>query len=995
MTIAANRMLRHARLGLGLSLAVLIAAQPFIATADPAVGIRQGRHGDMGRLVFEFSARETYQSHLDGGTLTIEFTPAEPIGSVTPHIPGVEAMQGGSGIVRLQLAPGATPRIYQLGNRVVVDTSLGTAAMPAAKARPAELPKDAAKRAAPIPAVIPNAAALLPAAGPKPALQAVSPAARMAPAAQIAPTPPVTAAAANDISPVVSTPVVSTPVTSTPVTSGPETIDFATEPGAAAFRRGDQAIIVFDTSEIPDLTALQSSPLFAGATMLSLQNAQVISFALPAADSLALTPVSSGWQVAAVAAAAPASGPPLTAAPAVEFPMQSANQSIVITDPLTGGDLLVGTVMQAGDAAKFGKSGPGFAVLPAWLGVVVVPQADDLALNASLKGFELVSDSPDGLPLGVVPPAPVIAAAAPAISGQIITLPHGGTADLWNRMVADQRAVAILPPLVRIGAQITLAQDMLALGMGPEANGVLDTAVLENPAAQYNTQLTKMRAVANVLAHRSQPGDFTAPGIVPGTETSFWQSLGAVDQGHTGAAAMAGLAAGLELFETYPEALRDRVAAEIAEALADNGQMPAAKLLVDSDPADRGLDLARAKILEDQRQPKAALAAYQALALGEDDRVAGIAEDRAVELRHAAGQLTDAKAADALDAQLFDWRTPQHERHLRLRIAELRADSGQWVQAFGMLQSAHALFPGHREEIDGTRAAMFLKMLKSTSFAKLSPFEAVAVLQQNQDLIPLGNTEVISLLAQRLGSLNLPGTAAPILSHLIQSVPQGTAQARLGATLAQVDLDAGSPVAALADLTQTQADNLPADLAEQRSMLAAKAQAAAGNAIAAVNTLGGIPPAPAGAPQLATAPGLSNPGLSNPALDTQAQIAEQSGQWPQAEQALSALVSQSVPGSGPIDRDQENLLLRLATAASHNNDAAMLASLSSQYGSRVSADAAGQVFQTLTTPALTGDQGLTQALHEIATLQALPAMVDEAAKIPTGSAPAPSANTVH
>ena len=266
-----------------------------------------------------------------------------------------------------------------------------------------------------------------------------------------------------------------------------------------------------------------------------------------------------------------------------------------------------------------------------------------------------------------------------------------------------------------------------------------------------------------------------------------------------------------------------------------------------------------------------------------------------------------------------------HERHMRLRIAQLRALAGQWPQAFTMLQTARARFPADKSEIDAARAAMFLKMLASNQFAAMPPIQAVAILQQNQDLIPAsGSANVINLLAQRLDELDLPGAAAPMLSHLIQTIPPGSARATLGARLAQVDFDAGSPVATLADLAQ-------------------------------------------------------------------AQIAEQSGQWPQAEQALNALVNQFVPAAGPITGDPENLLLRLATAASHNGDTATLSALASQYASRVGNDASGKMFQALTTPSVTGDQGLNQALKEISQLQSLPAMVDavtlppRAAKTPSGT----------
>jgi hypothetical protein len=943
-----------------LLLALLAVWLPGAGFADGAVTIRQGRHGEMGRLVFDFTGAETYRSQRDGGVLTLAFAPAEPIAAITPHIPGVETMQGGSGVVRLQLAAGAEPRIYRLGDRVVVDVTLGDArtakdsvGMPAAaspRAARASAPLAATRPAQAKPSATGDARPL----AAKPA--AISPTEAAQPAIDLA--APAIAAA--------------------PVASGAnqaataEIVSFTAQPGAAAFRRGDRAIVVFDTSEIPDLTSLQSAPLFAGASLVSLQNAQVITIPLPVADALALTPVAGGWQIAAVPAQLAAAAPLQNAASAVEFPMQSANESIIMSDPLTGGDLLVGTVTQGNDAADFTESGPGYAVLPAWLGVVVLPEADDLGLNASLKGFELVSAAPNGLPLGAVP-ASAMAASTAADLGEAVSLPRGETAELYRRMIADQRAVALLPQLGRLNAQITLAQDLVALGMGPEAAGVLSTAVLENPAAQDNGRIAGLRAIADVLSHRSRNADFSAPGIVPSPELAFWRAAGALDQGQI-APAISGLIDGLPRFETYPQPLRDTMSAQIAEALADNGKLQAASQLVDADPGNERLDLARAKILEHRGQAKAALAMYQMLAHRNDDRVSAIAEDRAVELQLAAGRLSDAAAADALDAQLFDWRAPEHERHLRLRIAALQAMSGEWPQAFTALQSARALFPDDQAGIDALRGSMFLQMLRSPSFAQLPPIEAVAVLQQNQDLIPPGaaSTQVINLLAQRLAALDLPGAAAPMLSHLIANLPPGPVQASLGATLAQIDLDAGSPVAALADLSQTQADNLPAALAAQRGLLAAKAQAQGGNAIAAVNGL--APAAPANLAQAGLAAGATTP-----ALDTQAQIAEQSGQWPQAEQALSGLVRQSVPAAGPISNDQENLLLRLATAAAHNNDSLTLASLSAQYGGRVGTDAAGQMFQTLTAPPLTGDQGLNQALHEIAQLQALPAMLDAVA----------------
>jgi len=917
------------------------------SAAGADVGVRQGRHGDSGRVVFDFPGVETIHTELAGGTLTIRFMPALPMGSAKLRVPGFETLRGGDGFVQLRLSKGATPHVFRIGDRIVVDARLPPTQSGNLKARPASLATPPAKP----PPVASSTAASPPAASPPTA----SPAA---------------------VSTAASQPAGGQPPAAQPVSA---VIDFTSQPGAAAFRRGNNAVLVFDTDEIPDITQLQATPAFADAVLVSLQDAQIITMPLPAAQALAVTPVAGGWQVATVAAAPVGLAPAQSQTSKLEFPMPAANTTVTITDPVTGSDLLVGTVTQGNPAADFAESGPGFSVLPAWLGIAVMPQADNLSLSITPSGFELSSAARGGLPLGVLP-ASDSAATQQAAFGPGLKLPNGDTAALRDRMVADLHEAATLPALGRLTAQIALAQDMLALGLGPEAQGVLATAILENPAAQDNGQIAGMRAVAGVLSEKYNPSDFAASGIVPSSELAFWQAAGEAQQGKTVQAAPA-LAANLALFEAYPAALRDSMDAGIAEALVDGSQLQAAGQLVSSDPGNPALALARAKLLERQGQPAAALAAYQRLARSSDMRISALAADRAVELQLAAGRLDPAEAADALDAALFDWRAPEHERHMRLRIAQLRAEAGQWPQAFTMLQSARARFPDDRSAIDATRQTMFINMLASNQFAELPPIEAVAILQQNQDLIPAGagSANVINLLAERLDALDLPGAAAPMLSHLIQTIPPGVARASLGARLAEVDLDAGSPVASLADLTQTEADNLPPALAAQRNILHAKAQAAAGNAVAAVTNL---------------SPDSASPAPVDPnALQTQAQIAEQSGQWPQAEQALAALVSQSVPATGRITGDPENLLLRLATAASHNGDTATLSALSSQYGARVGTDPAGQMFQTLTTPALTGDQGLNQALKEISQLQSLPAMVNAvtAPKPPhKGQMPAPS-----
>jgi hypothetical protein len=226
-------------------------------------------------------------------------------------------------------------------------------------------------------------------------------------------------------------------------------INFTSQPGAAAFRRGNDAILVFDTAEIPDISALQSTPAYQNATLVSLQDAQILTLPLPASESLNLSPSADGWQVTAVAATPLGLAPRPSQKSQLQFPMPAANRTVTISDPLTGGDLLVGTVTQANAAANFAESGPGFSVLPSWLGVAVLPQADSLALNITASGFELSSTAPSGLQLGTLPSAADTAPAEAAPYGPGLDLPNGDTAGLRARMLSDLHAAATAAPLWR------------------------------------------------------------------------------------------------------------------------------------------------------------------------------------------------------------------------------------------------------------------------------------------------------------------------------------------------------------------------------------------------------------------------------------------------------------------------------------------------------------------------------------------------------------------
>ena len=991
-----------------LPIVMLLAAAP--AMAAETTEVRMGAHPGFGRVVFEFPAPTPFKVEREGDTVVLRFTGAGDIpatGSGTRNIVGVV---GGVGMATVTVASGATLRTMHLGNRVVVDVLDPNTAKPAARpAAAAKAPPPATAVAAPpatsvaaplatsvaapppTPVATPAHPPMEPSrqAAERPKQAAPQPASLAAPPPTAAPhvlTPPaslpavITPAAIAEPAPVV--PVIRdagpaapppAPATPAPIPAGPNAaaepvalaathmplpdgetgssvlLPFGTNVAAAAFRHGDQAWLVFDERRPLDLAALGDDPMLAGAAVQLLPQATLIRLKAPASGDLRMERKKEGWSL--TLAAKPGTAPPLVPMPRparLLFPATGLGQVVVVPDPDTGENLLVGT-MQLAAGVPVAYRVPEFSVLPSWQGVVVEPLSDRTQLRPVPEGFAIET----GAPLAP-PPDSARALEDAAVLTRRFDFPAEPAAILLRRLqmqVADQGRAAAQ---ARLEPRKRAAQTMLSLGLGPEAQALLGLATAEDPRAAGDPEIAGLIGIASLMSNRPAEADGLLNPALTGTdEIALWRAVRATMLRPGSPEAAPVFAGTIGLVLSYPAALRNRLLPIAAETMAAGGAPEAADALLAKMPDEPLLALTRAMRLEAQGKTADALTLYDALALGRDRLASARAATRATLLRLASGAMTPGSAADALERQFFNWRGDDREEKLRLRVAALRAQAGQWRPAFALLRETVQLFPDAAPQINARMTSLMTELLRGPGAASIPPMELVSLAEENAEMVGQADqTASASLLADKLAALDLPKRAGPIIERMMTAAPAGEGRATLGARLARMRLGDGDDAGAGAALSGSDAPDLPAALLEQRGLIDARLHARAHDPGGAAAILSGID--------------------TNGADDLRATILGDAGDWHGAVAALGSLVSRSIPPSGALSPAQQDILLRLASAQARAGDDAALRLLGMKEADRMGGPRA-DMFRLLTAAPVSNVGDLKRSAGEVALARAVPA----------------------
>ncbi len=910
-----------------------------VALADPVgqVALRFGDHDGFGRMVFDVDNGSAVVVSQTGEVATISI----PGGSLhatgkLPH--NVLGIEYGQDDVRVTFLPGVIARRSVVNRHLVLDaldpprqtdkiSTPSPAAKPTARAQSAVAPSVAtpSKTSATTSYRSPTASAVSPPpeirADPPPAAPVALPAQIAAPAhASELPLLGIAAKLGNVAE------------------SGPGhqlEIPVGATVGAASFREGNEGWVVFDERRPIDLASVQQDPVFGSATVLELPEATLLRVALPSGTELRLERQRTGWLITAIGG--DALPPPLqpilteTTDRAVSLSARQPGQVISVPDPNTGGVLLVGTQREAGQAVPLPRLATDYSLRPSWQGVVVSPLSDTVSLVAVQTGFEIIASQP-GSHLSVSPQdAQTRAAAAASQMSRILDLPRADLPSLYHRLQSAIRSAADAAPRSKAQSRRTVAEAMLALGLGAEAQSVLDFASGSDARIADDQTARLLTAVSAILADRpGQASTLDDPKLSGSDEVEFWRAIRLARQQDGSAKAALGFAATLALLDSYPEALRERVLPLVAETLAQGGQNSAAQALCDRLKDDNSLDLARAMLAEQRGDTNDAVARYERLAQSPDRLLRLRASRLAAELALASGKSTVSETAKRLEKLLYAWRGDGREVDLRLRVAQLEGQAGEWRTALQLLRETESQWPERSNQLHARLVATFTTALQSASQGALKPFDAVALAAENADLMPQGEAglTLARRLSDQLIALELPDRAAGVLEKMVQSTPAGQARASFGGQLATARLQSGDSVGAMKALADTSAESLPPDLLERRGLVFADAVAAQGD--------------------------FPSSRLALLQIDTEtadhklAALAESSGRWPEAVEAWRALASRIIPPTGVVHEAGVQVLLRLAGAAAQAKDDVALTSLRSQFLPRLPKGHDADLFDFLT-----------------------------------------------
>lgn len=701
-------------------------------------------------------------------------------------------------------------------------------------------------------------------------------------------------------------------------------VPFGVHVGAAAFRLGDDAIVVFDERRPIDLTVMRLDPIFGHASVQLLQAATVLRVGLRAPAELRLEHKGNNWEITAIGGdALPSPAYPIQPVfldGRLGLPAHAPGMVVSLLDPSTGGVLFVGTQREPGEGVPIRRTSPDFVLLPTWQGVVGEALSDSIVLRVNTSGFEVGPDT-EGHPLSISPTAmQTNTASAASRMSRSLDLPAISTPALLRRMQGAIVAASATPSQSRANARRHVAETMLALGLGVEAQAVLGLNAQDDARTSEDPAATALALPASILAGRgyASPGDnFSGFSVDGSDEAALWRAIGvaSVHEGSTEAAER--FATTLPLLLDYPEPLRQKLLPLVAETMVLGGQAPAAQTLVDMRKDDKSLDLARAMLLDmssrtGHEDPNAALSIYDSLAGSSDQFVSFRSAVRAAELRLASGLATPAQTAATLGGLLFAWRGDDREIDLRLRVADLLAESGQWRPALRMLRETEVGWPARSAPVHAKLVATLARAVADTTEFGLKPFDLVAMVEENADILPDGDDgqRLVDRVCDQLMALDLPGRAIPFLERMVASSRPGVARAAVGGRLAAARLLDGNPDAAVVALTSTVNNTLPPGLLESRTVSFAKAVAQLGDFASAKRAL----------TELNTQAGDK----------TLSDLAESAKNWPEAVIALRRYIDLAVPRTGGLDETQSRIVLRLASAAAQAGDLVTLATVRAQ-----------------------------------------------------------------
>ena len=682
-------------------------------------------------------------------------------------------------------------------------------------------------------------------------------------------------------------------------------LPFESGVGAAAFTMEGDIIVVFDKVRPLDLSAVQGDPLGAGSSVRLLPQATVLRLPWHRPDGLSLRRTPAGWLIQARGAPDDANSIALRSDRlGLRFAVSHPGRTVIVPDPRTGGNLLVGTLRDGQEAIAHTCRGSAAAIERTFLGVVVVPWSDRLELRPTPGAF-LLSGLP-GDELDNSRGQLILDGESHDLLSRVMSLDAGPIAMLRRRLQEAKAEAAAAPASARFLPRLHAAEDALALDDAKQAATIMRVASADDARAASDLRPRLVASAAAVLDHGPDPSSLLDDPKITG-ETALWRAVRLAELNPASSEAARLFAANLSILRSYPAPLQDALLPIAAESLVQGGTTTQAQLVAHL-PGAVSLAFARALLSARRGDVASALALLDQLAASRDWALGEKAAAEAAMLRQKQKGSDPRALADLLEGRLLDARIGGNELARRFQLIDLRMQAGQWQKALDLLKSTALLFPERTMDVRGRVAALLRRLVNSPGGSAAGrPFDEVAVIESGADMLPDSpeGAQISSFLATRLAGLDLPDRAAPIVQRMMRKAPVGVRRSQLGLTLAALDFQRNNLDGVRAALQESDSSDMPPSLTEARSVILARALAARGHLDQALLALGAL--------------------RTNEALDLKASLLANNHDWAEATECLTDAARQRLPASGKLDAAGEDLLLRLASFASRTGDRAAIA----------------------------------------------------------------------
>jgi hypothetical protein len=722
--------------------------------------------------------------------------------------------------------------------------------------------------------------------------------------------------------------------------------DWAAPTAAAVFRRGADLWVVFDQPMPADLAEVKATGRAAvpaieqvahpAATVLRLSTIQGFNPSLARAGNAWLLDL----KPQPLAAEAPVAADVQPAARRVVFRLAKAGAPVAFADPERRDTIVAVPNAELGQGFRRAQDFAEFRTLVTAQGLAIIPAADGVAVRGVAEGAEVSREG--GLALSAEPERRTARNSVQRLF-DLAAWGAGGEEYLVRRR-ALQDAIAAAPEDARTPSRLALARFYFAEGLGAETLGVLDAIERDDAGALADPAFHALRGAAAVLAGDRERASraLGQHALDAEPEAALWRGALAAADGDRAEAAKQ-FARGIGVLNFYPKPMRNRLALAAAEVMVDAGPREAVQPLLRAVMGDQPspADAAAARFLagrdlQASGDVDGAVRLWDEVIAGSDRRAKAHAALAKTLALLDSGRLSRPDAVRELDGLRFAWRGDEFEYTLLRRLGELQLKEGDWRAGFDALSQASANFPEYASRGSGQLLAeAFAGLFLGQDAESVPPLRALAIFQEHRQLLPPGEkgNEIVQKLADRLVAVDLLDRAATLLDEQVKNRLAGQEKARVATRLAVVRLLDRKPAAALDALAVDPKEELPADLAQQRRILKARALSDLGRGADALAALGSD--------------------ASRDADKLRAGIYWKTQNWAEAAKAFQRLS----PAEGKLDDEAARNLVNWAAALSLAGDKPGLAALWDKYRTAMEATPSRDLFRVVAAQATGGTTG--------------------------------------